>query len=121
MRLAKSRFLADRYLGTHRAIIIGSAFITTGHFCLAFPSHGTFFLGLGLIILPPDGVLAPDAVVRFTDDFWRKVQASRQQVADALFMSANTVEWNLTKIYRKLGVRSRTELAARLGRGEGSG
>jgi POT family proton-dependent oligopeptide transporter len=44
-------FLADRYLGTHRAIIIGSVFITAGHFCLAFPSHGTFFLGLGLIIL----------------------------------------------------------------------
>lgn len=44
-------FLADRYLGTHRAIIVGSVFITAGHFCLAFPSHGTFFLGLGLIIL----------------------------------------------------------------------
>jgi lipopolysaccharide export system ATP-binding protein len=39
---------------------------------------------VGLIILPPGGVLAPDAVVRFTEDFWRKVQASRQEVADAL-------------------------------------
>ena len=39
---------------------------------------------------------------------------TNQQVADALFMSARTVEWNLSKIYRKLGVRSRTELAARL-------
>src|SRR5207237_3047819 len=40
--------------------------------------------GLGLITLPPEGLLAPDAVVRFTDDFWRQVQASRMQVADAL-------------------------------------
>ncbi len=27
-------------------------------------------------------------------------------------LSPKTVEWNLSKIYRKLGVRSRTELAA---------
>jgi len=46
---------------------------------------------------------------------------TNQQVADALFMSVNTVEWNLGKIYRKLGVRSRTELAARLGPGDRSG
>src|SRR4051812_3650223 len=43
--------LADRVLGTHRAILVGSVLITAGHFCLAFPSSGTFFLGLGLIIL----------------------------------------------------------------------
>ncbi|MDP9343396.1 MAG: tetratricopeptide repeat protein [Actinomycetota bacterium] len=46
---------------------------------------------------------------------------TNQEVAAALFMSVNTVQWNLSKIYRKLGVRSRTELAARLGAGEGSG
>lgn len=40
--------------------------------------------GLGLIVLPPGGLLEPDAVVRFTEDFWRHVQASRQQLADAL-------------------------------------
>ena len=46
---------------------------------------------------------------------------TNQEVADALFMSVNTVQWNLSKIYRKLGVRSRTELAARLGTDQGSG
>jgi DNA-binding CsgD family transcriptional regulator len=35
------------------------------------------------------------------------------EVAAQLHMSAKTVEANLTRIYRKLGVRSRTELAAR--------
>jgi DNA-binding CsgD family transcriptional regulator/predicted ATPase len=38
-----------------------------------------------------------------------------REVAEELFVSAKTVEWNLTRIYRKLGVRSRTELAARGG------
>jgi DNA-binding CsgD family transcriptional regulator len=36
---------------------------------------------------------------------------SNRQVADALFMSRHTVEWHLSRIYRTLGVRSRTELA----------
>jgi DNA-binding CsgD family transcriptional regulator len=39
---------------------------------------------------------------------------SNREVADALFMSVNTVEANLSRIYHKLGVRSRTELGAKL-------
>jgi DNA-binding CsgD family transcriptional regulator len=39
---------------------------------------------------------------------------SNQEVAAELFMSVKTVEANLTRIYRKLSVRSRTELANRL-------
>jgi DNA-binding CsgD family transcriptional regulator len=37
-----------------------------------------------------------------------------RDVAKTLSLSPNTVAWNLSKIYRKLGVTSRTELAARL-------
>lgn len=39
---------------------------------------------------------------------------TNQEVALALHISARTVEWNLSKIYRKIGVRGRTELAAAL-------
>jgi len=39
---------------------------------------------------------------------------SNAEVANELFLSPKTVEWNLSKIYRKLGVRSRAELAAKL-------
>jgi DNA-binding CsgD family transcriptional regulator len=39
---------------------------------------------------------------------------SNQEIADALGMSPKTVEWNLTKIYRKIGVRSRTQLVLKL-------
>jgi DNA-binding CsgD family transcriptional regulator len=41
---------------------------------------------------------------------------TNQEVADALFMSPSTVQAHLKHIYRKLGVRSRTELAAGLDR-----
>ena len=41
---------------------------------------------------------------------------SNHEVARTLSLSPKTVEWNLSKIYRKLGVRSRTELAAKLAR-----
>jgi DNA-binding CsgD family transcriptional regulator len=42
---------------------------------------------------------------------------TNQQVARALSLSAKTVAWNLSKVYRKLGVRSRTELTARAAAG----
>ena len=39
------------------------------------------------------------------------------EVADRLHLSHKTVEWTLTKVYKKLHVRSRTELAAAQVRG----
>jgi DNA-binding CsgD family transcriptional regulator len=39
---------------------------------------------------------------------------SNAEVANALFLSPKTVEWNLSKVYKKLHVTSRTELAAKL-------
>jgi DNA-binding CsgD family transcriptional regulator len=42
---------------------------------------------------------------------------TNEEVGERLFLSPKTVEWSLTKIYRKLRVRSRTELAAKLAGG----
>jgi DNA-binding NarL/FixJ family response regulator len=39
---------------------------------------------------------------------------TNKEIADRIFLSPKTVEVNLTRIYRKLGVRSRTVLAQRL-------
>ena len=39
---------------------------------------------------------------------------TNKEVAVALFMSVRTVEGHLVRMYRKLGVRSRTELATHL-------
>jgi DNA-binding CsgD family transcriptional regulator len=40
--------------------------------------------------------------------------STNREVAEALFVSVHTVEANLKRIYRKLGIRSRTELASAL-------
>jgi DNA-binding CsgD family transcriptional regulator len=39
---------------------------------------------------------------------------TNHEVADRLSLSHKTVEWTLTRVYKKLHVRSRTELTARL-------
>lgn len=44
---------------------------------------------------------------------------SNREVAARLFMSVRTVEGHLAAVYRKVGVRSRTELASRLGSFDG--
>jgi DNA-binding NarL/FixJ family response regulator len=36
---------------------------------------------------------------------------TNREIADHLFLTVRTVEWNLSKVYRKLQIRSRTELA----------
>ena len=47
---------------------------------------------------------------------------SNKGIAAQLFLGPKTVEAHLTRIYRKLGVHSRTQLAAQLDRpGAGSG
>ncbi|MGE5830591.1 MAG: helix-turn-helix transcriptional regulator, partial [Micromonosporaceae bacterium] len=43
--------------------------------------------------------------------------ASNREIAGRLFLSVKTVEATLTRIYRKLGVRSRTQLSSRLSPG----
>jgi len=45
---------------------------------------------------------------------------TNRQVAQALFLSPRTVEANLSRIYRKLGISSRAELGAAMGRTEPS-
>jgi DNA-binding CsgD family transcriptional regulator len=63
---------------------------------------------------------APAGTLSATEaEIARLVAAGRtnSEVAAALHLSARTVEWNLSKLYRRLGVRSRTELAGALGSG----
>jgi DNA-binding NarL/FixJ family response regulator len=40
---------------------------------------------------------------------------SNRQIADRAFLSVKAVEANLTRVYRKLGIRSRAGIARRLG------
>ena len=44
-------WLADRYLGTAKSLVIGGIVISLGHFTMATDTHFTFFAGLVLIII----------------------------------------------------------------------
>jgi proton-dependent oligopeptide transporter, POT family len=44
-------YLADRFIGTRRSLVIGSIIIAMGHFTLALQSMKTFYVGLALIII----------------------------------------------------------------------
>jgi POT family proton-dependent oligopeptide transporter len=44
-------YVADRFLGTHRSMVIGACVIAAGHFCLAIPAPAAFFVGLALVAI----------------------------------------------------------------------
>jgi POT family proton-dependent oligopeptide transporter len=44
-------YIADRFIGTRRSLVLGGAIISLGHFALAFPGMTMFYTGLGLIIV----------------------------------------------------------------------
>jgi proton-dependent oligopeptide transporter, POT family len=44
-------YLADRWIGTRRSLVIGGIIISLGHFTLAFPGMSTFYAGLVLIVV----------------------------------------------------------------------
>jgi POT family proton-dependent oligopeptide transporter len=44
-------YLADRYIGTRRSLVIGGVIIALGHFVLALQSLKTFYVGLALVII----------------------------------------------------------------------
>jgi len=44
-------YLADRYIGTHRALLFGGLIIAAGHFVLAMPGMTAFYIGLGLVVI----------------------------------------------------------------------
>ena len=44
-------WIADRLIGQRRAVLYGGIIIACGHFCMAFPSLTTFYIGLTLIVI----------------------------------------------------------------------
>jgi POT family proton-dependent oligopeptide transporter len=53
-------YLADRWIGTRRSLLVGGLVIAAGHFALAFPGMGAFYLGLALIVVGT-GFFKPNA------------------------------------------------------------
>ena len=52
-------FVADRWLGHYRAVLVGGIIIACGHFSMAIPGLPFFYLGLGLIVIGT-GLLKPN-------------------------------------------------------------
>ena len=52
-------FIADRFLGARKAVLLGGIIIALGHFTMVFPSMTSFYAGLGLIVLGT-GLLKPN-------------------------------------------------------------
>jgi POT family proton-dependent oligopeptide transporter len=52
-------YIADKYLGHYKAVLLGGIIITCGHFSMAVPRLPFFYAGLGLIILGT-GLLKPN-------------------------------------------------------------
>jgi POT family proton-dependent oligopeptide transporter len=44
-------WIADRLIGQRRAVLYGGIIIASGHFCMAFSSLSTFYVGLFLIVI----------------------------------------------------------------------
>ena len=51
--------IADNLLGARASVLLGGCIIACGHFCMAVPTEGAFFLGLLLIVLGT-GLLKPN-------------------------------------------------------------
>ncbi|MBS44380.1 MAG: LuxR family transcriptional regulator [Nocardioides sp.] len=66
---------------------------------------------------PASGGAALDGLTETEQRIARAVAAglSNREIAEQVFVSVKTVEANLTRVYRKLGVRSRTQLASLVG------
>ena len=81
-------YLADRFLGTHRAVLLGSVLIATGHFCLAFPAVPTFFLGLALVVLGTG--CHKSNISTMVGQLFRQGDGRRDSAFTIFFMGINT-------------------------------
>jgi POT family proton-dependent oligopeptide transporter len=80
-------YLADRYLGFQRAIIIGGILLTLGYLLTAIPSHSFFFLGLSVIIVA-NGLFKPN-VSSILGDLYRPQDARREGGFTLFYMGIN--------------------------------
>src|SRR5436190_20842085 len=81
-------FIADRFIGHHRAVLIGGIVIACGHFSMAVPGLPFFFGGLGLIILGT-GLLKPN-VSTIVGTLYRRDDARRDAGFSLFYMGINT-------------------------------
>lgn len=80
-------FVADRYLGFQRSIIIGGFLLTLGYLITALPGHTSFFLGLSVIIIA-NGLFKPN-VSSILGDLYRAGDPRRDGGFTLFYMGIN--------------------------------
>jgi len=80
-------WLADRYLGQQRAVLIGGILIMSGHISLAVPAIPTFYLGLCLIALGT-GLLKPN-ISTLVGRLYEKADGRRDAGFTIFYMGIN--------------------------------
>jgi POT family proton-dependent oligopeptide transporter len=80
-------YLADRFIGTRRSVVLGSIVIALGHFSLAIPSMATFYLGLALIIAGT-GFFKPNAAT-MVGQIYRQGDPRRDSGFTIYYMGVN--------------------------------
>ncbi len=80
-------YIADKYLGFQRSIIIGGALLTIGYMVCAIPGLHYFFLGLSIIIVA-NGLFKPN-VSSIVGDLYRPGDARRDGGFTLFYMGIN--------------------------------
>lgn len=80
-------YIADRYLGFQRCIMIGGALLTLGYLLTAIPGTRFFFLGLSVIIVA-NGLFKPN-VSSIVGDLYRPGDARRDGGFTIFYMGIN--------------------------------
>ncbi|HEX9502370.1 MAG TPA: peptide MFS transporter [Thermoanaerobaculia bacterium] len=81
-------FIADRFIGHYRAVLIGGIVIACGHFTMAVPGLPFFFTGLGLIIIGT-GLLKPN-VSTIVGTLYTRDDPRRDAGFSLFYMGINT-------------------------------
>jgi POT family proton-dependent oligopeptide transporter len=81
-------WIADRLIGQRRAVLYGGVLIALGHYSLAVPWTGTFYLGLLLIVLGT-GLLKPN-ISAIVGDLYPEKDARRDAAFSIFYMGINT-------------------------------
>ncbi len=80
-------WIADRFLGLRKAVLIGGAIIAAGHFMLAIPGETTVYVGLALVVIGT-GLLKPN-ISAMVGELYRENDPRRDSGYSIYYMGIN--------------------------------
>jgi POT family proton-dependent oligopeptide transporter len=96
-------WIADKFLGLYRSVLLGGIIIAAGHFMMAYPSIQTFYLGLILIVCGT-GLLKPN-VSGIVGTLYSKEDVRRDAGFSIFYMGINLGAFIAPLICGPLGQR----------------